>query len=120
MAKLETDELKLIELLPLGNQQPRPAKNLAIMLGIDTRHVRLLVNHLITDHHLPIGASQHAPTGYYWITSEQERLRAMAPLSSQINKMNQRLTALSDSPLISKQEAIHGDGEPVKQTTLDI
>ena len=44
MAKLETDELKLIELLPLGNQQPRPAKNLAIMLGVDTRHVRLLVN----------------------------------------------------------------------------
>ena len=33
--------------------------------------------------------------------------------------MNQRLTALSDSPLISKQEAINGD-EPVKQTTLDI
>lgn len=119
MAKLETDELKLIELLPLGNQQPRPAKNLAIMLGIDTRHVRLLVNHLITKHHLPIGASQREPTGYYWITNEQERLRAMAPLSSQINKMNQRLTALGDSPLISKQEAINGN-EPVKQTTLDI
>ena len=119
MAKLETDELKLIELLPLGNQQPRPAKNLAIMLGIDTRHVRLLVNHLITDHYLPIGASQHAPTGYYWITSEQERLRAMAPLSSQISKMSRRLTALGDSPLISKREAMNRD-EPVKQTTLDI
>ncbi|WP_283574907.1 hypothetical protein [Limosilactobacillus ingluviei] len=119
MANLEHNELKLIELLPLGNQQPRPAKNLAIMLGVDTRHVRLLVNHLITDHHLPIGASQHAPTGYYWITSEQERLWAMAPLSSQINKMNQRLTALSDSLLISKHEAINGD-EPIKQTTLNI
>lgn len=120
MANLEHDELKLIELLPLGNQQPRPAKYLAIMLGVDTRHVRLLVNHLITDHHLPIGASQHEPTGYYWITNEQERLRAMAPLSSQINKMSRRLAALGDSPLISKQEAINGDNEPVKQTTLDI
>lgn len=119
MANLEHDELKLIKLLPLGNQQPRPAQNIAIMLGVDTRHVRLLVNHLITKHHLPIGASQHEPTGYYWITNEQERLRAMAPLSSQINKMNQRLTALGDSPLISKQEAINGN-EPVKQTTLDI
>lgn len=120
MANLEHDELKLIKLLPLGNQQPQPAKYLAIMLNTTTRQIRLLVNHLITDHHLPIGASQHEPTGYYWITNEQERLRAMAPLSSQINKMSRRLAALGDSPLISKQEAINRDNEPVKQTTLDI
>lgn len=117
---LRREELELIKLLPLGSQQPRPAKHIAIMLGIDTRHVRALVNHLITDHNLPIGASQHEPTGYYWITNERERLRAMAPLSSQINKMGRRLTALSNSRLISKQEAINGDGIISKQTALDI
>lgn len=105
MNGLTAQEKKLIQLLPNGGEHPRDNQFLALMLDTTPRNVRAMVFDLVTKHGFPIGSS-HQKGGYYWITTEEERTEALAPLNSQIGEMMKRATATANNELITKDQAL--------------
>ena len=91
MKHLDKDEQRIFDLLPKGIDRPRPLKELVKLTGWNSRKVRGTINRLIVIHHQPIGAVyDHPNNGYFIITNDKERNIALAPLTSQINKMTKR------------------------------
>lgn len=89
--KLDSEEKKLLGLLPKGIERPRPLKELVKLTGWTNRKVRGTVYRLIVVHHKPIGAVYQQPgNGYFIITNDKERQQALAPLTSQIAMMSRR------------------------------
>lgn len=106
MKKLSNKEQILINLLPLGDEEPLPAKELAKLMNEDSRFIRNLINHLIVTHNIPIGAKNSQPNGYFLITNEIERTNALAPLLSQTRELTKRINAIKDSQLIQNKKPL--------------
>lgn len=104
MNKLDKEEQRLLDLLPKGIDRPRPLKELIKLTGWNSRKVRGTINRLIVIHHQPIGAKyEHPNNGYFIITNDEERTIALAPLTSQINKMTKRAQVISNAQLESEE-----------------
>ncbi|HIX35596.1 MAG TPA: hypothetical protein H9856_04260 [Candidatus Limosilactobacillus merdigallinarum] len=100
MNKLDKDEQRLFDLLPKGMERPRPLKELVNLTGWPSRKVRGTIYRLIVLHHRPIGAIYQQPgNGYFIITNDTERNKALAPLTSQIAMMTKRAQVISNSKL---------------------
>lgn len=100
MDKLDKDEQHLLDLLPKGMERPRPLKELVALTGWTSRKVRGTIYRLIVLHHRPIGAIYQQPgNGYFIITNDTERNKALAPLTSQIAMMTKRAQIISNSQL---------------------
>ena len=103
MEHLDKDEQRIMELLPRGIDRPRPLKEIMKTSGWGSRKVRLTITHLIVLHHNPIGAVYQKPhNGYFIITNDEERQRALEPLASQIAKLNRRAQIIGNIELESE------------------
>lgn len=103
MEHLDKDEQRIMELLPRGIDRPRPLKEIMKITGWSSRRIRLTINRLIVLHHVPIGARyEHPNNGYFIITNDEERSIALAPITSQIAKMNRRAQIIGNIELESK------------------
>lgn len=109
MENLDKNEKALVNLLPVGCEHPRSARELAKLLQLNDRAVRRLINHLATQHHLPIGSKSGEPAGYYWIVSENERSLSIDQLNSQVESMVMRIKATSACQLITKHAALNNN-----------
>lgn len=109
MKELSNEEKRLINFLPLGDEKPLPANELAKLMNTDNRYIRNLINHLITAHNIPIGAKNGRPNGYFIITNEVERTIALAPLLSQTQELTKRIDAISSTQLMQNKKAVNAD-----------
>lgn len=97
MEHLDKDEQRIMELLPIGMERPRPQKELMKITGWSSRKVRMTISRLIIIHHKPIGAVYRKPNnGYFIITSDEERQQALEPLASQIAELKKRTQIIRD------------------------
>ena len=102
---LNSDEKKIIKAIPEGAEHPRAMREVARLVGLDTRTVRAIVHDLNVKGY-PIGASRHQPAGYFWATSDDELELALRPLASQTREIQRRLVGLRRAKAISKDEAL--------------
>lgn len=105
------EERKIIGLLPEGSNNPRSLAMMADLAGISKRRLRALIYHLVTDKALPIGSQSRRPSGYYWITNDEERAQSAARLSGQAREMYRRSHAINQAALISKWDVLKGSGQ---------
>lgn len=96
---LTPGEKKLLAFIPSGSERPRSLNELVSLTGWNSRMVRATINRLVVVHHLPIGAIYKRTNGYFRITSNDERKTAVAPLQSQINELNKRVSVLKRAKL---------------------
>lgn len=79
-----TDQLEqLVEMLPEGAEKPVSIADIATRLNTNKRTITAWVAFLINHKGVPIGRRRSAPSGYYLITSDEERNNAIAPLTAQ-------------------------------------
>ncbi|MDY2528992.1 hypothetical protein SOP56_03835 [Weissella confusa] len=70
-------------MLPEGAEQPVSISEIATRLNTNKRTITAWVAFLINHKGVPIGSRRSAPSGYYLITSDEERNNAIAPLTAQ-------------------------------------
>ncbi|MEK1303796.1 hypothetical protein HCY48_03570 [Limosilactobacillus fermentum] len=102
---LSKDEKKLIAAIPEGAEHPRTMREVARLVGLDTRTVRAIVHDLNVKGY-PIGASRHQPAGYLGATSDDELELALRPIASQTREIQRRLAGLRRAKAISKDEVL--------------
>ena len=79
-----TDQLeKLVAMLPDGAENPVIISEIATRLNTNKRTITAWVAFLSNHKGVPIGSRRSAPSGYYLITSDEERNNAIAPLTAQ-------------------------------------
>ena len=79
-----TDQLEqLVAMLPEVAEKPVSIADLATRLNTNKRTITAWVVFLINHKGVPIGSRRSAPSGYYLITSDEERNNAIAPLTAQ-------------------------------------
>ena len=79
-----TDQLEqLVEMLPEGAEKPVSIADIATRLNTNKRTITAWVAFLINHKGVPMGSRRSAPSGYYLITSDEERNNAIAPLTAQ-------------------------------------
>lgn len=64
-----------------GRERAVSVRAITRMTGINERRVRQIVKHLIERHHFPIGSTTTAPSGYYMITDNDERVMVRKSLT---------------------------------------
>jgi len=97
---MDKEEQQLLTLIPKGMDRPRPLKELVTLTGWNSRKVRATIYRLIVVHHQPIGAKYEYPNnGYFQIANNDERMAALAPLTSQIAQITRRAEAISNANL---------------------
>ena len=75
--------VELVEMLPEGAEHPVNVQTIATRLNTNKRSVTAWVAFLINHWDVPIGSRRNSPSGYYLITSDEERNNAIAPLTAQ-------------------------------------
>lgn len=79
-----TDQLEqLVAMLPEGAEKLVSIADLAARLNTNKRTITAWVAFLINHKGVPIGSRRSTPSGYYLITSDEERNNAIAPLTAQ-------------------------------------
>lgn len=79
-----TDQFEqLVAMLPEGAEKPVSIADLATRLNTNKRTITAWVAFLINHKGVPIGSRRSTPSGYYLITSDEERNNAIAPLTAQ-------------------------------------
>lgn len=99
MNQLSKDEKRVLRLIPKGSTNPRPQKELVRLTGFNARKLRLIINELIVKHGIPIGAQYTKPNGYYIVTNEDERGKAIVPLVSQYGELFKRAQSIHNADL---------------------
>lgn len=99
MNQLSKDEKRVLRLIPKGSTNPRPQKELVRLTGFNARKSRLIINELIVKHGIPIGAQYTKPNGYYIVTNEDERGKAIVPLVSQYGELFKRAQSIHNADL---------------------
>lgn len=79
-----TDQLdQLVAMLPEVAEQPVSISEIATRLNTNKRTITAWVAFLINHKGVPIGSRRSTLSGYYLITSDEERNNAIAPLTAQ-------------------------------------
>ena len=79
-----TEQLEqLVAMLPEGAEKPVGIADIATRLNTNKRTITAWVAFLINQKGVPIGSRRSTPSGYYLITSDEERNNASAPLTAQ-------------------------------------
>lgn len=79
-----TEQLEqLVAMLPDGAENPVSISEIATRLNTNKRTTTAWVAFLINHKGVPIGSRRSAPSGYYLITTDEERNNAIAPLTAQ-------------------------------------
>lgn len=90
---------KIRQLIPHGSEKPVTAKELSTSTGMNKRTVYEIIHTLVLNG-VPVGGiRKHGKRGYFIITNENERQKAIAPLQSQINEMTKRVNAIKGAVL---------------------
>lgn len=98
--KLSIIQEEVLRQIPKGAEKPVRSKEIAERTGLSTREVMAVISVLIIDHSIPIGGSRgEGFYGYYIITNEAERQKAVIPLSRSIHNMTQRVEKLKEIEL---------------------
>lgn len=88
----------VLSLIPNGMSKPIKAKEISRITGYSDSQVRAIIHTLVEKHGIKIGASnEYMKCGYYIISSESEKEKAIHNLESRIAAMNKRLQALKRS-----------------------
>lgn len=82
-----------------GRAAAIPMSTVAERIGISTRVLQQIIQHLICGHRMRIGSATGSPHGYYWITDAEDLDRAKAQLRHRIIELASRLRALDDTAL---------------------
>lgn len=90
---------KVFMLLPIGVHSSISTKEIEMILGIQERYVREIINNLIMEYGIPIGSFRHQNNGFFIATSEEEKTLGTYSLAEQVNTMKQRLNRIKDTDL---------------------
>ena len=99
MNQIKKKKKRVLRLIPKGSTNPRPQKELVRLTGFNARKLRLIINELIVKHGIPIGAQYTKPNGYYIVTNEDERGKAIVPLVSQYGELFKRAQSIHNADL---------------------
>lgn len=77
-----------------GRQQAKPMPYLAERVGISTRSLQTIINHLIVDHKKPIGSTSKKPAGYYIVSNDEDLDEALKNLRHRAMSILHRMAAL--------------------------
>ena len=93
-------------LLPRGDDNPMPAKELARYMQVDERTILEYANTLSVKYGIPVLASrEYHRHGLYIPMTEEERNHGLVPLKNQVNAMQARIEAVAQADL-SRIEAL--------------
>lgn len=93
--KLSIIQKAVLTQIPKGIENPILSQDIAKRIGLSRRDVMAVISALIIDHNIPIGGARiSGKSGYFIITNEAERLRAIVPLKNTIVNMQQRVNRL--------------------------
>lgn len=92
---LTAQERLLLEALPRGRRSAVGLHELARRTGLNPRHLRELIVHLIVEHGVGIGSSTDSWLGGYYLIQDEEDLRCAARhLAPRVHKLAARLRSL--------------------------
>lgn len=80
-----------------GAEKAITYRELAKELGISNREVRLLKNHLVTEHKKPIGSTSGSSSGYFWIKNQKEFEHCRAEIISRIKELKKLADSLEEA-----------------------
>lgn len=92
---LENRLINYLKKYHLGKKNSIPHKLLATRIGVDPRTVRALINHLVTEHEIPIGST--SDSGIFYINSLEEMEQAHRELMSRSGKILDRAFSLKQA-----------------------
>ncbi|MCO8240670.1 DNA-binding protein [Streptococcus suis] len=92
-------EKRILRLIPVGADSPRPGRYITDLLDLDIRTLRDHIHRLIVRHGVPIVAKRGLVSGYYIPQNEVERLAGMLPLQKQYDQEHKRIHALLTADL---------------------
>lgn len=106
-------EKRVLRLIPTGASQPRQAKYIAQLVGVDIRTVRNIVNRLIIRYSVPIVVKRGLVSGFYIPETDSERLGGIRELRAQHKNEGKRLDTLISASLTDWKEYLKDD-EPTE------
>lgn len=68
----DAEDRAVLRALRWGRQQARQIPEIAAEAGVTGRRAQTIIQHLLLDHHVPIGTSMGEPAGNYLIEDEQD------------------------------------------------
>lgn len=105
----DADELAVARALRWGRERARRISDLAAEIGIPSRRVQELVQHLLLRHHWPIGTAMSEPYGNYLIDSRAELEETVALLRTRGISNLVRAAALKQMSLESYLRHVQTD-----------
>lgn len=101
-------EKRVLQLIPIGADNPRQGRYIAMTLQLNIRAVRDIISRLVIKYGVPIVAKRGLVSGYYIPANEQERLEGIRELNAQYNQEGKRLNVLISADLESYKEFLDG------------
>lgn len=103
-------EKQVLRLIPVGSSQPRQGRYIAMVLGIELRTVKHIINRLILKYGVAIVAKRTTMNrGYYIPANDTERLEGIRELKAQHDNEGRRLDALIKADLTSYRDYLEGE-----------
>lgn len=97
LKEMATLHKRVFMLLPIGVHSSISTKEIEMILGIEERHVREIINILIMEYGIPIGSFRHQNNGFFIATSEEEKRVGTHSLAEQVNTMKKRLDKIKEA-----------------------
>lgn len=91
---LSQRQLAIINLLPVGDENPRTTQYIADLLNTNVRAIRHDIHTLITQHSVPIGSKREGNPGYFLIENEAQKQDTIRPFIRQVDNELARTNAL--------------------------
>lgn len=88
---------RVLQILPKGMERPVTASEIASITGLTKRAVYEIISSLIKTYGIPVGGlREDGKHGYFIITTEQERVIALAPLKKHTSEMESRIKKVEE------------------------
>lgn len=100
--RLSSVEVKVLDLLPEGEDHPIQLRMLVDITGFSTRKIYDIINGLVTKAGVPIVSKRNGDVeqrGYYIATSDEERAAGLVGITEQTKDMEQRIKAVKNADL---------------------
>lgn len=102
-------EERILRLIPVGADNPRPERYIAKLVGVDIRTLRENIHRLIVRRGVPIVAKRGLVSGYYIPANDTERLEGIRELKAQYDTEGKRLDVLISADLQAYKEFLQDE-----------
>lgn len=102
-------EERILRLIPVGADNPRPGRYIAKLVGVDIRTLRENIHRLIVRRGVPTVAKRGLVSGYYIPANDTERLEGIRELKAQYDTEGKRLDVLISADLQAYKEFLQDE-----------